>query len=583
MAQLKNTSISDTGNFTLPSGTTAQRPASPSAGMIRYNTTTNDTEYYDGAAWRILSDTNPVATGGTVTDTVIAGVPYRIHTFTTTGNSTFTVTKTGEVDYLIVAGGGGGAGTIGGGGGAGGLLTGTTTVTPQAYTITVGDGGLGGFNWNNTTSQFGISGGNSSAFGLTAIGGGGGGSHTSANGQPVAGQVGGSGGGAGAAGTGSAGTAGQGNAGGGGGGNNGGGGGGAGSAGLTSLSPVRAGAGGQGLLSSITGTPTFYAGGGGGGTRAGSGVFARGGTGGGGDGGTNDQFKEAKDGATNTGGGGGGGGHNGASAGNTRTGGTGGSGIVVVRYPRNESIDASSDQVRSILPLSSPQDFRVQEGLVLDFDASNPLSYAGFGTTTYSSQGTVWRNLANDSNNGTINGDLPFERAAPNHGTFNFTNSPFVATSNFLLGNGPVAWTLNAWVRTTTTVDGLGLGAVASNASGGPVYSSIGVNDGRISYWTYEGAWVRRIGNRTVNDDRWHMLTWVNYPNSTMTMFVDGRVDIENQRSVSGNNNPIDRFGGSWTARFDGRISLITINLNRFLTSSEILQTFNSTRWRFGV
>jgi|TARA_Y100000033_G_scaffold27801_1_gene26387 hypothetical protein len=38
----------------LPSGTTAERPASPSTGEWRYNTTTNLVEYYDGAAWRDL-------------------------------------------------------------------------------------------------------------------------------------------------------------------------------------------------------------------------------------------------------------------------------------------------------------------------------------------------------------------------------------------------------------------------------------------------------------------------------------------------------------------------------------------------
>lgn len=37
--------------LTLPRGTTAQRPASPTAGMIRYNTTTNIGEYYDGTQW----------------------------------------------------------------------------------------------------------------------------------------------------------------------------------------------------------------------------------------------------------------------------------------------------------------------------------------------------------------------------------------------------------------------------------------------------------------------------------------------------------------------------------------------------
>lgn len=42
---------SSTGGFYLPVGTTAQRPASPSAGMIRYNTTTNLVEIYNGSSW----------------------------------------------------------------------------------------------------------------------------------------------------------------------------------------------------------------------------------------------------------------------------------------------------------------------------------------------------------------------------------------------------------------------------------------------------------------------------------------------------------------------------------------------------
>lgn len=46
-----------TGAVQLPSGTTAQRPASPSNGQIRYNTTDNKVEYYDGVAWQQYVDT----------------------------------------------------------------------------------------------------------------------------------------------------------------------------------------------------------------------------------------------------------------------------------------------------------------------------------------------------------------------------------------------------------------------------------------------------------------------------------------------------------------------------------------------
>ena len=38
----------------LPSGTTAERPTSPSTGEWRYNTTTNLVEFYDGGEWRDL-------------------------------------------------------------------------------------------------------------------------------------------------------------------------------------------------------------------------------------------------------------------------------------------------------------------------------------------------------------------------------------------------------------------------------------------------------------------------------------------------------------------------------------------------
>ena len=42
---------SSTGGMYLPVGTTAQRPAAPATGMIRYNTTTSSVEVYNGTSW----------------------------------------------------------------------------------------------------------------------------------------------------------------------------------------------------------------------------------------------------------------------------------------------------------------------------------------------------------------------------------------------------------------------------------------------------------------------------------------------------------------------------------------------------
>jgi len=41
-----------TGAYTISTGTTAQRPATPATGMMRFNTTTSKLEYYNGSAWK---------------------------------------------------------------------------------------------------------------------------------------------------------------------------------------------------------------------------------------------------------------------------------------------------------------------------------------------------------------------------------------------------------------------------------------------------------------------------------------------------------------------------------------------------
>jgi hypothetical protein len=53
--------LTGTGVLDLPVGTTAQRPASPTSGMIRFNTTLSQFEGYNGTAW---SQVGGGATGG---------------------------------------------------------------------------------------------------------------------------------------------------------------------------------------------------------------------------------------------------------------------------------------------------------------------------------------------------------------------------------------------------------------------------------------------------------------------------------------------------------------------------------------
>ena len=285
-----------TGALLTPSGTTAQRPAAPTIGMQRWNSSLGWLECWTGSVWE-----------------QITSLLY-------------------NVSYLVVAGGAGGGSTAnrdrsGGGGGAGGMRTGsdTTLTTGELITVTVGAGGTGG----TPGSVNGAAGASSIFKSITSTGGGFG---AGESGSPTGGS-GGSGGGGRNSGSGGSGTSGQGSnggaasiAGGGGGGKSA-----VGGAGGSN----NGGAGGAGEASLITGTSVTYAGGGGGGSYATS-FSAAGGAGGGGAGGGGDSppggGKSGSAGQANTGGGGGGTGSLGSGADSQSNGGNGGSGIVIISY-----------------------------------------------------------------------------------------------------------------------------------------------------------------------------------------------------------------------------------------------------------
>ena len=293
------------------------------------------------------------ANGGIETQITDQGIAYKVHSFTSTGTSQITVDKAGFFECLVVAGGGAGGAANGGGGGGGGVVIQRVFVHAGTYDVVVGAGNTSGardpgHGSSNSYSGYptGQRGGNSSVFGLLAIGGGNGG------GDDYSGVDGGSGGGAsddndvipGRSVQNQEGSNGYGNRGGYTRINNtgGAGGGGAGEVGFD-IDPdydygeangswtLLARDGGNGVGSTIrTGSIQYYGGGGGGaqrtathssgGTNHPAGV---GGKGGGGNGASANGTGSA--GSANTGGGGGG-------SSSPSNGGNGGSGIVVVRY-----------------------------------------------------------------------------------------------------------------------------------------------------------------------------------------------------------------------------------------------------------
>ena len=176
-----NSANPGTGSLSLPAGTTAQRPASPQNGTMRYNTSTQSIEVYTSGSWLNIKPA-----------TVPGGVTY-----TSTGSFIAPAAIT-EVKVTVVSGGGGGGGSNrhcgGASGGTGGTAIGVTSVIPgTSYAVVVGTGGGGGARGNNNTGGSGGGTGGQSSFNGTTIYatgggggafcGGGGGSGTGVNGS----------------------------------------------------------------------------------------------------------------------------------------------------------------------------------------------------------------------------------------------------------------------------------------------------------------------------------------------------------------------------------------------------------------
>lgn len=477
-----------------------------------------------------------------------------------------------NAEVLIVGGGGGGGGPLGGGGGGGGVIyTPMVPLSPNtAYTITVGLGGADRAVGNNTT-----------AFGMTAAGGGTSGPHNASDGT-----AGGSGGGAsstdtrinvGGAATGSsspfpnsviygnaggsitttrAGTPCRGC-----------GGGGAGLAGPnTSPNDVTGvydypGSGGDGILCGILGAPYYWGAGGGGGSYVGNGSGGRGGYGGGGGGGCNSgsgglggvgglnagangsvgNEQPGGAGGTNTGGGGGG------AAWSTGAGGAGGSGIVVIRYPGSQQATG---------------------GTITSVGGCTIHSFTSSGTfTTYSNSGTLINGPTYSSSYGGVmsfdgvNDYMPLYSDLSGSTAANYAGYTIIAASRYVVsaGGGRVVsgwlnnWLMGHWLA--STLNYYALGWVTTAAATGPA------------------------------DTNWRIYAATGI-SGTYNFYVNGVLNTTGSGGTAGPNGiclgNYGNVGSPGTEWSNSQVGFLMM-YNRVLSAAEILQIYNVQKSRFGL
>jgi hypothetical protein len=463
------------------------------------------------------------------------------------------------IEALIVAGGGSGGVDNGGGGGGGGVISTALNISVNtAYSIVVGAGGAARL--GSSDDGPGNNGGNSTAFGYTAIGGSGGtgwvnttlppGSATYSGGSGAGQSTSTSGGNSRGAGTG---TSGQ--------GFNGGtsvaayagGGGGAGGPGGNATSG-NVGAGGEGLyvgnlFGYSVGVDGYVAGGGAGGFDVISGYsstlpFTRNGT-------VKKLTQTAEDACpSNSGAGGNGGNHN------NNTSGAGGSGVVFVRY-------------------FGPQ--RATGGTIYSFRGYTIHRFDSNGTFTLTSgDTTTWNDLSGNSNNGTLTSGPTF--SSSNKGIIVFDYIDDAVTIAGTLGT-PSTFTLSAWVRSSNI-------SQAQNIFNANPPFFLRITSSTIRCAVYTGSWIFVNGSVTLSSNVWYNLV-LTYDQSYVKGYVNGVLDVNSAKTGT----PIWGGAGSirlgYTTGGEDAPSVTNIAVaqiyNRALTASEVVQNYQATKTRFGL
>lgn len=214
----------------------------------------------------------------------------------------------------------------------------------------------------------------------------------------------------------------------------------------------------------------------------------------------------------------------------------------------------------------------VTSGLVLCYDAANPRSYPGSGTTIYDVSGngfhgTLTNGVAYSSSN---NGSLVFDGV-----------DDYVSFSNPLnQSNLTQVWTVLGWISITDKVSQTLIGGLNSACS--VCYSQgnnslLYLNSGANDYYTYGGD----LGNVG-----WTLATFrFNNSNGDRTIYRDlSNISTggPNNTSIPSGQSSTFYVGYGGPGYLQGNLSQLLM-YNRYITDVELTQNFNALRGRYGI
>lgn len=208
----------------------------------------------------------------------------------------------------------------------------------------------------------------------------------------------------------------------------------------------------------------------------------------------------------------------------------------------------------------------VTNGLVLALDAANNKSYPGSGTT--------WTDLSGNNNTGTLTNGPTFSAVNGGSIVFDGTNDYVAVSSNANLTFGTADFSIEFWIYNTNSWS-----STFDLTDGGSGACAIYTSSGNLRIAPQFGSSIAIASISTLSLNVWYKLSVVKN-SSVTTAYING-YSIGNTSDIKNYSSSILTLVGGQDGYFTGRISNILI-YNRALSTTEILQNYNTTKVRFG-
>jgi hypothetical protein len=211
----------------------------------------------------------------------------------------------------------------------------------------------------------------------------------------------------------------------------------------------------------------------------------------------------------------------------------------------------------------------VSTNLVFNIDPSNTSSYSGTGSTVY--------DLSGNNYNGTLQSGSYYDSESLGNFVFDGINDYINLPHSILSGTGD--FTVNVWIKNI-------------NGSGGTVFANYPAGNLQVFFGGSSiGLWLDNntayMPSTDVNKESTtipRMLTVIRRNGSNLEVYLDGVLKRTGSSTANIGNVSNFRMGSNTVGSETLNASIYTIEAySRALSTVEITQNYNATKWRFGL